>query len=64
MPSEKKAQAALIERAILTEISGKTAVAMGRKGGMSRSPIKLAKIKENAKKGGRPPKKVATMDCL
>lgn len=32
------------------------AVALGRKGGRSRSAAKLAAVRENAKKGGRPKK--------
>ena len=35
------------------------AVALGRKGGQARSPAKTAAVRENAKKGGRPPKKQA-----
>jgi len=32
--------------------------AMGRKGGQSKSPAKLAACRENAKRAGRPPKPI------
>lgn len=37
-----------------TKTKNKHAVAMGRKGGQSRSPAKLAALRKNALKGGRP----------
>lgn len=35
------------------------AMILGRKGGQAKSPRKTAAVRENAKKGGRPKKKVA-----
>jgi hypothetical protein len=50
------------DKLILPESARKWLADIGRKGGKSRSPAKLAALKQNAKKGGwpkgRPRKKV------
>lgn len=43
------------EKAITADIR-EAARALGRKGGQSRSEAKLRAVRENGKKGGRPPK--------
>jgi general stress protein YciG len=57
LPKEKGEKNAFVNQAVEHELDGKTAAAIGRKGGLAKSEAKTAAVRESGKKGGRPKKK-------